>query len=583
MVSDDTTLTDSIGVRSADKMRPWNGQWQTIGGWQSLIQTALTGVCRGAFGFTDYSLRENLLFGTHSKLQVLRGGALTDITPLRPNETLTDPFTTTNLSAVVEMAHVDHQLSTGNSITVSGASAVGGITPNGAYTVTVVDDNSYTITHGSAATSSATGGGTVTIAAAYALKTGKINGTGGAGYGTGGYGAGTYGQPGLSDNQPRTWSFGASGETPYANPRGYSIYHWDNNTSNRATVLTNAPARVEYLVTPTTGQVVALGCTNQDGDFDPLCIRWSDGVDRTIWTTATDNNAGQYVLSGSGRIVAGRVVGPYIVAWTDVAVYLGRFTGFPDGWVFDLVAEHRGLIGPNAAAVFDQIVIWLGGDRKFYRYSPGGLVEPVGCPVSNELASMPESQRSKVIASTIAAFSEVWFFFPKDSLEVDRAISVSLMPTETGQLLWSTHDLARTWFMDVGPTRFPIGVSYAGAIYHHERGQSDNGGAMAWHVKTKAQYIEKGQKRLLLSNGFPDLRSSTTDSLVGAATFTFKTRDAPQGAVTESDPITVLSSSDQLDFFLEGRMIELEISGETTPTDCRIGKLTFDAQPAGEW
>lgn len=75
--------------------------------------------------------------------------------------TLTNPFTTTNGSTTVTVAHTAHGLTTGNFIGFANATAVGGITINGGYTVTVVNANSYTIVAASAATSAATGGGTV--------------------------------------------------------------------------------------------------------------------------------------------------------------------------------------------------------------------------------------------------------------------------------------------------------------------------------------------------------------------------------------------------------------------------------------
>jgi hypothetical protein len=75
-----------------------------------------------------------------------------------------DPFATVNGSAVVTVSAPDHNLTTGLSVTLAGAGAVGGITPSGAYKIAVVDAGTFTITHGSAATSSATGGGAAATA-----------------------------------------------------------------------------------------------------------------------------------------------------------------------------------------------------------------------------------------------------------------------------------------------------------------------------------------------------------------------------------------------------------------------------------
>jgi hypothetical protein len=69
------------------------------------------------------------------------------------------PFSVTNASPTVTVTQAEHGLSTGDTITIAGAVAVGGITPSGAYQVTVLTPNTYTITHGSNATSTTTGGG----------------------------------------------------------------------------------------------------------------------------------------------------------------------------------------------------------------------------------------------------------------------------------------------------------------------------------------------------------------------------------------------------------------------------------------
>lgn len=73
-----------------------------------------------------------------------------------------DPFRTTIGSGVVEVTHVAHGFATGASITLSGAADVGGITSaqlSGTFTITVVDDNRYSISTAGTATSSYDGGG----------------------------------------------------------------------------------------------------------------------------------------------------------------------------------------------------------------------------------------------------------------------------------------------------------------------------------------------------------------------------------------------------------------------------------------
>jgi hypothetical protein len=85
--------------------------------------------------------------------------------------TAVNPFTTTSGSGTVTVTQTGHGMYTGNTVAFRGASAVGGLSAvilNSSFVITVVDANTYTIqTNGNTgsvhATSSASGGGTVTI------------------------------------------------------------------------------------------------------------------------------------------------------------------------------------------------------------------------------------------------------------------------------------------------------------------------------------------------------------------------------------------------------------------------------------
>jgi len=71
----------------------------------------------------------------------------------------TDPFTTLNGSSLVTVAATAHDFTQGSVFTPAGASAVGGLTLDGAYEIVSVSTNSFVIEVGTAATSGATGGG----------------------------------------------------------------------------------------------------------------------------------------------------------------------------------------------------------------------------------------------------------------------------------------------------------------------------------------------------------------------------------------------------------------------------------------
>lgn len=79
--ADDTSFTAAGRWADGSNIRFWRGRPQVIGGWERLVDTPLTGVCRSVRSWTDQAAVLNVAFGTHSRLQVFKGGGLYDITP----------------------------------------------------------------------------------------------------------------------------------------------------------------------------------------------------------------------------------------------------------------------------------------------------------------------------------------------------------------------------------------------------------------------------------------------------------------------------------------------------------------------
>jgi hypothetical protein len=98
---------------------------------------------------------------------------------------LTNPLGTTNGSATVTVTQTAHGFSTGTPVTISGASAVGGIPAvnlNGTFTITVINSGSYSYTASASATSTVSlSGGAVTVSTPQTQISGYGTGTGGNG------------------------------------------------------------------------------------------------------------------------------------------------------------------------------------------------------------------------------------------------------------------------------------------------------------------------------------------------------------------------------------------------------------------
>lgn len=421
----------------------------------------------------------------------------------------------------------------------------------------------------------AVGGGLYDITPA-SFVPGLIDGTGGQGYGTGTYSTGLYSAPSTADYFPLTWSLAAYGESLIANPRNQTIYQWNNVTGTPAAPLTNAPANVTYTLVANTRQVMAFGCNEEvSGDFNALCIRFSDVEDPTDWTTSPSNVAGEVILEGGGRIVAARQIGDYINVWTDNALYFGQFTGSTvQPWKFDRVGDHCGLMGPNAAVVVGQRAFWVAPSGQFYTAPMGGEPTLIISPVQVEFTeNLTDAQYDKVVAASVSEFNEVWWFYPdqRDNNDTSRYVSLTL------DGLWAKGQLPRTSYVDAGPTISPIGVTYGGQIYYHERGTSADGNSLSWFMETADQYIADAQNLVLLRGVWPDFEGQQ-----GSVSLTVKTRLYPQETQRSKGPYALTMAKKRKDFLLQGRIVQMRLSGETSPSFVRLGKINMDIQETGQ-
>jgi len=494
--SDDTAFASSPAWVDGSNVRFRLGRAQTIGGWESLVSTALTGVCRSAFPWTDNVATLNIAFGTHSKLELFQGGALYDLTP------------------------------------ASGFTA------------------------------------------------GAVDGSGSAGFGTGAYGIGGYGSPSATDYFPLTWSLAAWGQKLLACPRNQTIFEWSNNTASKAAAVTNAPANVTYMLVAPTRQVFALGCNQESGGvFNPTCIRHCSVGDNTDWTTTSSSasTAREYVLPGGGRIVAGRIVGRSILVWTSHGLFLGTYYGqIGKVWSFDKVGDKCGLAGPNAAVIVGSTAFWVSPDRQFHSYVLGGSVNSVDCPIREAFAdNLAASQADKIVASSTAEFNEIRFDYPdaRDGYENSRYLALAVAGPDAGA--WYTGQMARTAMVDAGPSSYPCGVTVDGMVYWHERGTSADGSPLTWFIESADIFLDQN-KVALVKGVWPDIASQ-----MGPVYLDVSSRMYPQGDATAYPQITLTPSQDKADFKASGRLFRFRISGNSSPSQARLGLLGADLKLRG--
>jgi hypothetical protein len=230
---ENTRYTTEGGWYDGDKVRFRQGNPEKIGGWQRISAATFLGTCRSLWNWVTLGFLNLVGVGTNLKFYIERGGVYNDITPIRDTVTLTNPFTATNGSPTITVADTAHGCVTGDFVTYSGATGLGGnITAavlNREYQVTVVNANVYTITVGVNANATdaagSPGGGTVT--AAYQLNVGPEAAIPVVGWGGGTWGAGVWGTGGSSLTSLRLWSQRNYGEDLVFGPRGGGLYYWD--------------------------------------------------------------------------------------------------------------------------------------------------------------------------------------------------------------------------------------------------------------------------------------------------------------------------------------------------------------------
>ena len=192
---DQTNYSGEGGWFECDKIRFRSGFPEKIGGWARLSNDTFLGVARALWNWVTLNGANLLGVGTHLKYYIEQGGDYNDITPIRAVfnsasvPTTDNIITTTNGSNVITVNYADYDGITNDFVTISGATAVGGITAtqlNREHQITYVDLGTFTFTVTSNATSTATGGGTA-ITMTFQIQTGLdvyIQGTG--------WGAGTW-------------------------------------------------------------------------------------------------------------------------------------------------------------------------------------------------------------------------------------------------------------------------------------------------------------------------------------------------------------------------------------------------------
>ena len=599
-----TRYTNEGGWYDCDKIRFRQGTPEKIGGWQQISTATFSGVCRSLWNWVTLGGQNLIGVGTHLKFYIENVGAYNDITPIRATVALTNPFTTTSGSASVVVTDAALGYVTGDYVTFSGASAVGGLTIDGEYVLTrtvTSAANTYTITASSNASSTATGGGSVS--AVYQINIGSPFAVPIVGWGASAWGQGAWGVGESSTTKIRFWTQSNFGEDLIFGHGDGNIYYWDatNGVGTRGVLLSSLGGASDVpttqnliLVSDINRFVFCLGTNALGGStLDPTLLRWSDQEDAANWTPSATNQAGSLRLSRGTKIVAASQARQEILVWTDSSLYSLQYAGAPVVWTASIVGENISISSQNAVAYANGVAYWMGKD-KFYKYD--GRTQPLQCDVRKYVFNdFNTAQYTQVFAGTNESFHEVWWFYCSTSAtNIDKYVIYNYLED-----IWYFGTLARTAWLDSGLRDSPLAATYSYNLVDHEDGIDDNQGssaaAITSYVVSSDFDLDDGHKYMFVNRVIPDISFDGSTATNPVATLTLTplanpgagyTSPTSTGGVnnatitrTASSPVEVFT--EQLDIRVRGRQLSMRIESDATGVTWQLGAPRLDMRPDG--
>jgi hypothetical protein len=514
---------------------------------------------------------------------------------------LTNPFATTSGSTTVIVTDSSHGIVSGDFVTFSNASAVGGLTLNGEYQASYVSANTYSITASSAASSTATGGGTVY--AQYQINVGPEIQSPRTGWGAGPWGFGTWGNGQTSNIELRLWSQANFGEDLIFGPRNGGLYYWDASLglSNRGVDVATLPGassvpviQQKILISDASRFVFCMG-TNDYGstDLDPMLIRWSDQESVTQWAPAITNQAGSIRLSHGSEIISALQVRQEIVVWTDSAVYSLQYVGSPVVWGSTLLGDNTSIISPNAASVASGVTYWMGVD-KFYKYD--GRVNTLRCDLRQYIFSdINQDQPYQIFSGTNEGFNEIWWFYcSANSTAVDKYVVYNYLED-----IWYYGTLGRTAWLDSGLLNYPLATTYNRTLVYQENGVDDNttgtNVAINSYIGSSEFDIDDGHNFGFIWRLIPDITfrgSTTTNPNVTMTLIPLQNSGSgfnnplsvggnSSAQVTRTASVPVEQYTGQVYIRVRGRQIIMKVENNQLGCQWQLGAPRIDIKPDG--
>ena len=574
-----------------------SGLPEKIGGWSKVVLgKKIVGVVRASTAWVSLTGVRHLALGTDRKLYVYVEGVFYDITPLRLEAALTNPFTT-NGTTTVSVTHNSHGATLGDFVTFDSFSAINGLDMNQDFEVTeIVDGNTYKITHTSTANGSTSGGGG-SGNAKYQLNIGAEKSAFGFGWGTGTWNAGSWNTPRSTsaiELEASYWVLDTFGEDLLAIRNDDALYRWDLSVGigTRAVKLSAAPGTSRFLLVSSPDRHVFLMGTETtigtSGSQDDLFLRFSSQEDFNVWAPASTNTAGSFRIQDGSKIVTALRSRGSILVWTDTALHSLNNIGPPFIFGLNQIGANCGAVSANCAADVNGVTFWM-SQTAFYVFD--GAIKKLDCTVQDFVFDdINSTAQGQITIAVNTDFNEVtWFYASASSDFLNKSVTYNYLES-----VWYTNDgFTRTSWVDRGvyplpyatyydPTSIPNNETILGVtngcttLYAHEDGFDDDGAAMDCQITSGDFDIQEGDQVFLCSRVIPDFKDQegSTDIKIEFANY-------PASTNTRSFTGTTSSTTKFFSTRGRGRQANIKVSSNAVDSNWRFGTVRLDIRPDG--
>jgi len=382
------------------------------------------------------------------------------------------------------------------------------------------------------------------------------------------------------------WSMDNWGEDVLINRRGGGIYYFEVDLSTspvRATQVTTSPVSVNSLiVSPNDRHVIALGANQFEasatvsGAFNPMLVRWSDQDDKSTWSPAKENTAGEVVLTDGTRIVGAVRSKNAINIWTDNSLWLMQFTGPPFIFKFSQAGTNCGLIGPHAAIDYNGTTYWMGFDNF---YANTGQVQVLDCTVRKFVFdNLNTTYYDKVYTGINSEFREiVWLYVSNSSTECDKYVIFN--PEDN---YWIYGDSFFTTFRDreiFGNTLTTGATTTGNFLFDNEPSGvfTGDGATLVSFIESADFDIDDGNQLMFMNRIIPDFELSDNNNL----TLKISPKQYPESSVLTTVSKSIDNTTTKIDFRARGRQARIRVSCESNNAEWEWGSIRLAFQGDG--